>query len=80
MFSESFFAGSNQPKASNPSNASIERCKSPPRTCEEWMLLENVDQWPDTAPGEVRTGPDPNSVVGSFDAIKDDLQTHSREQ
>lgn len=74
MFSDSFFASSNQPKASCPS---IERRKSPPRSCEEWVLLENLDQWPNTAPGEVQTGPDPNSVVGSFDDIKEDLRTHS---
>lgn len=74
MFSDSFLAGPNQPQASNPS---IKRRKSPPRSCEEWMLLESVDQWP-IAP-DVETDLDPNGVVGSLDSIKEELKTHSRE-
>ena len=79
MFSDSFL---NQHQGSNPSKVSVEhRLKSPPRSCEEWMVHENLDQWPCTTSSEAlaETSLEPDSVLGSLDDIREDLQTNSRE-
>ena len=78
MFGNDFFTDLHQPQDSKPAEASVKRPKSPPRSFEEWLQLDDVDQWPSTTPGEAETSLDPDDVLGSLDDIRADLQTHSR--
>ena len=79
MFSDSFLTAQDHYQGNNTAPDTVRRPKSPPRSCEEWIVLENIEQWPCPAPGENGVPQnDPDSIVGSLEDIREDLRKHSR--
>ena len=76
MFSDNFLADSG---ARKPVQEYAKRARPPPRSCEDWLQLEDINQWPRPTPHEEPDNLDPDSILGSLDDIREDFRTHSRE-
>ena len=77
MFSDTFLA---QRGPSSHSQEQVPPRKSPLKSYEDWKELEGLAEWPCTSQSEAPTAFDADTVLGSLDGIKQDLQTHSREK
>ena len=76
MFSDTFLASH---ESSSDLHDQKKHPKSPLQSCEEWMQLEGLEQWPCTSPSETPSNLNPDDIIGSLDDIREDLRTHSRE-